>query len=202
MGDVFYFVGIGLTAVALLVSFVGLRSEQFPPNGRALAGLLGGVAAIVVATCAFAVVLSEDERDKRNAELAEAAEKPESKPTAAPVETTTSTTAEATTAGGPTGSSNGGGAGPLALSSPADGSLVFDPTALEAKAGEVEIDYTNPSPVSHSVAIDAPGGSAGDVVSGGEVSTATAKLDPGAYTFYCTVPGHREAGMEGTLTVK
>ncbi len=33
-------------------------------------------------------------------------------------------------------------------------------------------------------------------------TSASAELAPGTYTFYCTVPGHREAGMEGTLTVK
>jgi uncharacterized cupredoxin-like copper-binding protein len=59
--------------------------------------------------------------------------------------------------------------------------------------------------VPHSVAIDDSGGqqlAAGDIVSGGGESTATADLKAGTYTFYCTVPGHREAGMEGTLTVK
>ena len=40
-------------------------------------------------------------------------------------------------------------------------------------------------------------------VSGGETSTQRLRIDePGTYTFYCTIPGHRDGGMEGTLVVK
>jgi uncharacterized cupredoxin-like copper-binding protein len=39
-------------------------------------------------------------------------------------------------------------------------------------------------------------------VQNGGVSTVNVKLAPGTYTFYCSVPGHRQAGMQGTLTVK
>ena len=42
----------------------------------------------------------------------------------------------------------------------------------------------------------------GEVVQGGGTSTLKADLKPGEYTFYCSVPGHREGGMEGKLTVK
>ena len=46
------------------------------------------------------------------------------------------------------------------------------------------------------------GGPSGQVVQGGGDSKFTANLKPGSYTFYCTVPGHEQAGMKGTLTVK
>ena len=89
------------------------------------------------------------------------------------------------------------------MSSPADGVLDFEPSKLTAKAGTVTIDYDNPSPVDHSVAIEAGSKTLAesDIVADATL-TATADLKPGKYVFYCTVPGHREAGMEGTLTVK
>ena len=61
----------------------------------------------------------------------------------------------------------------------------------------------NASPVPHDVSIEGGGvEKKGKVVEGGATSTVAATLKPGKYTFYCSVPGHREAGMEGTLTVK
>lgn len=38
--------------------------------------------------------------------------------------------------------------------------------------------------------------------SGGESDAGVFEVEPGEYTFYCDVPGHRSAGMEGTLTVQ
>jgi uncharacterized cupredoxin-like copper-binding protein len=61
----------------------------------------------------------------------------------------------------------------------------------------------NPSQLSHSIAIEGNGvNSAGQVVGPGGTSTVSAALKAGTYKFFCTVPGHRQAGMEGTLTVK
>jgi uncharacterized cupredoxin-like copper-binding protein len=36
----------------------------------------------------------------------------------------------------------------------------------------------------------------------GGTKAVTLNLKPGTYKFFCSVPGHRQAGMEGTLTVK
>ena len=55
----------------------------------------------------------------------------------------------------------------------------------------------------HDVAIEGDGVDAtGEVVQPGGVSEVSADLKPGTYTFYCSVGQHRQAGMEGTLTVQ
>lgn len=81
--------------------------------------------------------------------------------------------------------------------------LAFNTTELEAEAGEVTIDFKNPSAIPHNVVIEEDGKElAGfEPIAEGEESE-TADLKPGTYTFLCTVPGHAAAGMEGTLTVK
>ncbi|MGN6202435.1 MAG: plastocyanin/azurin family copper-binding protein [Solirubrobacterales bacterium] len=101
------------------------------------------------------------------------------------------------------GSAEGGGAS-TTLDVEADpAALAYDTTKLSAKAGEVTVDFKNPSAIPHNVVIEENGKEVAgfEPISEGEESE-TADLKPGTYTFYCSVPGHREAGMEGTLTVK
>lgn len=77
-------------------------------------------------------------------------------------------------------------------------------TEASAKAGDLKIRFTNRQPEPHNVSIEnADGEELGqtDVITEGETST-TIAIDPGEYTFYCSVDGHRDEGMEGTLTVK
>lgn len=84
------------------------------------------------------------------------------------------------------------------------GSLAFTSGELTAKAGKDTVNFTNSSPVPHDVHIESSNGEelgGTEVVSEGSDS-ATVNLKPGTYTYFCSVPGHREAGMEGTLTVK
>jgi plastocyanin len=90
----------------------------------------------------------------------------------------------------------------LKLAANPAGQLAYDTKQLSAKSGKVTIDFTNASPVEHDVAIAQGSSVVGQtpVFTGGSKSV-TITLKPGTYTFYCTVPGHRQAGMEGTLTV-
>jgi plastocyanin len=102
----------------------------------------------------------------------------------------------------PTAASGGGGGEKLALAAPADGSLKFDKTKLDAKAGTVTIDFDNPSSTPHAVEIEGNGvEEESDTVTQGKAAV-TADLKPGTYEFYCPVDSHRSQGMEGTLTVK
>jgi plastocyanin len=85
-----------------------------------------------------------------------------------------------------------------------EGQLAFEEKSATAKAGKDTINFTNESPVPHDVKIENENGEevgGTEIVSEGSES-AEVELKPGTYTFYCSVPGHRQAGMEGTLTVK
>ncbi|HYJ21390.1 MAG TPA: cupredoxin domain-containing protein [Solirubrobacterales bacterium] len=119
---------------------------------------------------------------------------------------TGSTTAETTESQTePAGSAEGGTAGSAStLDFEAGEGLDYTTTSAEAKAGKVTVNFTNPQPLTHDVAIEDAGGKTlgqTELIAEGSDST-TVDLKPGEFTFFCTVPGHREGGMEGTLTVK
>lgn len=122
--------------------------------------------------------------------------------TSATTETTTESGAEA--GGGTAEGKTAGSAGALAFEADPEGNLAYTSDTATAKAGKVTVDFTNPQAVPHDVAIeDSSGKTIGETETITEGSDSTeVTLKPGKYTFYCTVPGHREAGMEGTLTVK
>jgi len=110
-------------------------------------------------------------------------------------------TGNTTTTSEDTGGASGGGQ-TLKIAADPSGALKFDKTSLTAKAGKVTIVMDNPSDVPHAVEIDGNGvEEEGETVTKGGVSKASADVKPGKYEFYCPVDGHRQAGMEGTLTV-
>jgi len=103
-----------------------------------------------------------------------------------------------------TAAAGGGGGSTVDISTQSGSNLAFDQKDASAKAGSVTIDFDNQQSLQHDVKVeDSSGQELGgtDLVSSG-TATATVDLQPGTYTFFCSVPGHREAGMEGTLTVK
>src|SRR4029077_7238134 len=178
-GNFFFVIGCVLVLSAVVISFIGIRgSDSFPPNRGVLLGVIALFVAIVGTTMAFAIVKSVDEQNKRNDELAKE-------------EGTTSTTAS-----GPVTS--------LDVASPSDGGLVYQPHGLQRKAGNRPTTYANPSQVPHSIAVATSNGNVlGQVqpFTAGKQTVTLNNLAPGKYVFYCTVPGHREAGMQGDLTV-
>lgn len=111
---------------------------------------------------------------------------------------------EGAAGGGGAGGGQAGGAETLKFEADPGGGLAYTATKATGTAGKATIEIDNPQPLPHDVAIeDESGATIGktDTVAEGSAS-ATVDLKPGTYTFYCSVPGHREAGMEGTLTVK
>lgn len=83
----------------------------------------------------------------------------------------------------------------------------FPQKSFTATAGEVTVGYVNEGDILHTLALETAGG---DDVGGwerlevgenGDVHVGMITLSPGGYVLYCDVPGHRQSGMEATLTV-
>ncbi len=119
--------------------------------------------------------------------------------TSTPTQTSTATTPSTT-------SSSTSASQTLSLAANPEGQLKYDKTLLTANAGRISIAFTNMSPLDHNVTLE---NSAKQLVPNGSTPTfhggtrvLTVDLQPGVYKFFCSVPGHRQAGMEGELVVK
>ena len=102
-------------------------------------------------------------------------------------------------------SSPGSASGALSIAADPSGALKFTKSTLTAKAGTVTISFTNSSPLAHNLTVQQ--GTNGPVLGAtptfmGGTKTLKLTLKAGTYTYYCSVPGHRAAGMQGTLTVQ
>jgi len=193
----FFIAGGVLVAWAFLLSLgLGLRRPSFPGNEGGQRIVMAISAVLVLATLSAAVLTSGTPANAGTREppvTLEPAPAPLPSPAgAASSSTPASTTVVAAPAPG----------GALKLAANPAGELSYDTKTLSAKAGTVSIVMTNMAPVEHNVTI-AQGSKvlgATPTFTGGS-RTLSLKLKPGKYTFYCSVPGHRQAGMEGTLNV-
>ncbi|HEX5901257.1 MAG TPA: plastocyanin/azurin family copper-binding protein [Solirubrobacteraceae bacterium] len=90
--------------------------------------------------------------------------------------------------------------GSLQIDADPTGQLAFVTNTAQGAAGKITVKMANKSGTPHDIVIDGKG--KGEVVQSGGVSQFSADFPAGSYTFYCSVPGHRQAGMQGKLTVK
>jgi uncharacterized cupredoxin-like copper-binding protein len=98
----------------------------------------------------------------------------------------------------------GRGASKIRIKAAPEG-LAYTTDHVESEAGETLLRFENQQSAPHDVDLeDANGKPIADMelIGGGYADVPIADLKSGEYTFYCSVPGHREAGMEGTVTVR
>lgn len=103
-------------------------------------------------------------------------------------------------AGGPSGTAKADAKNVVSIPADPSGQLAYQVENATAKPGKVTLQSKNDASVPHNIAIKGDG--EGPVVQGGKVSEVSANLKAGSYEFYCSVPGHEQAGMKGNLSVK
>jgi plastocyanin len=170
--NAFHVLGALFAIWAVVLAVGGITRHDFPKSG--FPALAVGVISVALAAGAIGsgIITSATEDHEEGAEAAE-----------------------------PAGGEGGGGA--LRLTADPGGDLSFDRDSLEAPAGEVTITMDNPSSVPHNVSLEGSGvDEEGETVERGGTSEVSAEVEAGEYDFYCSVAGHREGGMEGTLTVR
>ncbi len=178
----YYIAGGLLVAWALFLALgLGRANPSFPSTVGAQRAVMAISAVLVLATVSMAVATSGGSSAKATS----------AKATVAPI---TQTGREA---------ASGSGTSSLKEEADPEGQLRYTTKNLSAKAGTVTISFANMSPLMHNMTI-----AQGTTVLGatptfqGGTKTLTLNLKPGTYVFYCSVPGHRAAGMEGKLTVQ
>lgn len=173
----YYIAGGVLVVWAMVLSMgIGTRNPNFPSTLGGQRLVMAITAVLVLATVSMAVVTSGGSSAKA---------------TIAPV---TQTGREAAS-----------GSGTSLLKDEADpqGQLAYTTKNLSAPAGKVTISFTNASPLMHNMTLAQGTQALGATPTfQGGTKTLTLSLKPGTYVFYCSVPGHRAAGMEGKLTVQ
>jgi plastocyanin len=205
----FYIVG-GLLVVWALTLSLGLgRKPDFPGSVAGQRGVVAITAVLVVAAVSTAVLTSSVPA-KGTVTATHTEELPPVPVVSSPAEVSSTSSPSAASApvattGTPAPASSpalGKASTQLQLAANPSGLLAYNTKQLSAKAGTVTITMANMAPLEHNVTV-----AEGTKVLGatptfkGGSKTLTLNLKPGKYVFYCSVPGHRQAGMEGTLSV-
>jgi plastocyanin len=194
----FYVFGIALAVSAVGVSFLGLYVKGFP--GKAFPLVVLWFVVLVGGATTYSVLHAQHVEEEKAHEFEHAneeieAEEEDVEAEEAPAEGEAHAEGKAESKPEAAGSTLHLAADPSAIA--------YDTTELSGKTGKVTIDFENPSAVPHDVAIEKDGKeiAASELITESKTSV-SADLAAGDYTFFCTVPGHAEAGMEGTLTIE
>jgi plastocyanin len=208
----FHVLGVCLALWAVILSAIGVTRHDFPGKGVGTKIVIAISAVLVAGTITAAIGTAKNE--PKGGEEAGKVNKAGREGTGQPSQGGGVAPGTGANAGQEPGGNSSQDTQPapapqgtvktLLLSADPTGQLRFDKNTLAAPAGTVRITLNNPAPVPHNVSLEGPGGldKEGPTVQKGGASEVEAALKPGTYTYYCSVPGHRQAGMQGTLTVK
>jgi plastocyanin len=202
----FHVVGVILALWAVIVAALGIMRHDFPgPGAEKIVMAISGI--LVLGAVGTAVTTPQEHpkgekiENLKNKGGKEGSEAPDKGGTPAPSTGTESGQEEAGETGQDAPAQKT--TQTINLTVPDGVGLEFDKDALTAQAGNVTLVAQNNQPIPHNVAIEGGGiDEKGPVVRKGGASEVKADLKAGEYTFYCSVVGHREGGMLGTLTVE
>ena len=200
---VYYVLGAMLVVWGLGLAVFGLVRPDFPPSGPAGRTLVGVTVLIVVATLT-ALLLSTSKEHPREEATAKAAESGASGTTGT-TGTTGKESTQTTPAPAPASrpSAPSGKAAQTVDVTEKEFSIAF-PAGASLKAGSYKFAVQNQGKIQHDLAVE--GGGLNEtktkLIDAGNSADLAVKLKPGKYTFYCSVPGHEQAGMKVPVTVK
>jgi plastocyanin len=200
-----FFIGGGLLAAWAIVLSVllGLRKPSFPYGPAGQRSVIA-ISVVLVAAAISTAVLTSGSPPKSGEASAAASSTPAASPAASQAGSSSaggSAASTSTAPSAPAAPSAGGASSSVSLAA-VPNAIAYNTKTLAAKAGKVTITLSNAGALEHNVTI-----AQGSTVLGatptftGGAKSVTLTLKPGTYTFYCSVPGHRAAGMEGVLKV-
>jgi plastocyanin len=193
---VYYVLGSCLVVWGLGLAIFGLLREDFPPSGPAGRSLIVATVVLVAATITALLVVTDKEHPREEAAAHERERKAEE-------------------AGAPgkepaPGSSEQPSTTPAAPAAQAKTVQVTEKEFSIAlaggnslQAGDYRFAVRNAGQIEHDLAIQ--GGGLNEtktkLIEAGQSADLEVELEPARYTFYCSVPGHEQAGMKVAVTV-